>query len=326
MSESRSIAQAHPLGTRRVDLFTSLPFMACLVILVLNDWVFKAAWHNALTGKLSDFAGVALFALFWCALFPRKLRLVLAATALGFAWWKSPLSQPMIELWNAWLPMRLGRTVDYSDLMALLVLPAVGAYVQGVPARHAAHGLRVPLALCALAAMMGTSRMPPETPEYRALMQVRSKQVSHYAWREDQLDAQDARRLIALLGTLPDKTVRAPTRLERREHRDDVVIDVAYELPDHAIQVWFYPNARRTSEFGLRPRHLACDQALAQGTPATDSLLRVGIEFSALPAGPWVTRLALELCDLPQKRSAREALRYFFDVVLPSVEAALNQR
>lgn len=325
MSEPLPGARSRTHSLRRTDLFVGLPFVACLAILVLNDWVLKAAWHNALTGKLSDFSGVALFALFWSALFPRQVRLVLCATALGFACWKSPLSQPLIDLWNAWVPLRLGRTVDYSDLAALLVLPAVGAYVQRVPAQRAAHWLRVPLALGALAAMMGTSQIP-DTPEYRALRQVRSERVSRYAWREEQLDAQNARRLVALLRTLPDKTARAPTSLERREHRDDQMVHVTHELPDYALQVWFYPNPRRSSEFNFQPRHLPCDQALAQGVSASDPLLSVGIEFSAVPAEPWITRFELELCDLPQKRSSSEAQRYFFDVVLPPIEAALNER
>lgn len=322
MFEAISKSQFRIQHERRTDLFVGVPFILSLSILVLNDWLLKAAWHNTLTGKLSDFAGVALFALFWCALFPRHLHRVMAVTVFGFVWWKSPLSQPLIEQWNAWIPLRLGRTVDYSDLFALLVLPGVAAYVRSVPARRAGRWLRAPFALCALAAMMGTAKLP-DTPEYRALMQVRHERVSKYVWRGEQLEEQDERRLVALLRTLPDKTAHAPSSMEQRVHRDDIVIHVTHELPNYSIQVWFYPNPRRNSEFNFQPRTVPCDEALAQGKPSTDPLLSGGIEFSTLPAEPWVTRVVLDLCDLPRKRSSREALRYFFDTALPPIEAAL---
>jgi hypothetical protein len=54
-------------------------------VLLLNDHVLKEAFHNWLTGKLSDFAGVAAFALFWCMLFPNPRRPILLGTAAAFA-------------------------------------------------------------------------------------------------------------------------------------------------------------------------------------------------------------------------------------------------
>jgi hypothetical protein len=33
--------------------------LACVILLVLNDWVFKPRWHGDITGKLSDIAGLA---------------------------------------------------------------------------------------------------------------------------------------------------------------------------------------------------------------------------------------------------------------------------
>lgn len=52
---------------RAPEFFSPLPLLA-VVLLVLNDHVFKAAFHNTLTGKVSDFAGCFFLPLFVSAL------------------------------------------------------------------------------------------------------------------------------------------------------------------------------------------------------------------------------------------------------------------
>ena len=47
---------------RRLDALLRPAFLAALGLLVLNDGLLKPLFHNALTGKLSDFAGVFAFA------------------------------------------------------------------------------------------------------------------------------------------------------------------------------------------------------------------------------------------------------------------------
>lgn len=313
---------ASALTSPRTDLFISAPFVACLALLMLNDWVLKEAWHNTITGKLSDFSGVALFSLFWIALIPSHVRTIFIATAAIFAFWKSPLSQPLIELWNAGMPLKLARTVDYGDLVALLVLPGIASYVQKAPSRLTGRWFKIPFAACALAAMMGTSKIP-DTPESRALHRVWDERVSRYTWNSSQLAEKDERRLITLLRTIPEKTALAPTTVYRTEHRGDHVINVTHKLPEYGISTWYYPNPGRTGEFVFDPHHLHCDRALAEGTPASDPFIRAKIDFRATPAEPWVTRIELDLCDLPLKRTYDEALRYFFDIVLPPIETAL---
>lgn len=98
-------------------------FIACLLLLLINDFVLKAQLHNWLTGKLSDFAGLAVFALFCTSLMPGYKSKVYVVAALLFLWWKSPLSQPFIQLCNG-LHIPVMRVIDYSDYLALLVLPA----------------------------------------------------------------------------------------------------------------------------------------------------------------------------------------------------------
>jgi hypothetical protein len=107
---------------KRFDLLRSPLLLLAVGVLLLNDFVLKATFHNWLTGKLSDVAGLAAFTIFWCAIWPRHVWKVGASIAIFFAFWKSPYSQGLIEAANAVLPLSIGRTVDISDLLALPVV------------------------------------------------------------------------------------------------------------------------------------------------------------------------------------------------------------
>ncbi|HWK88723.1 MAG TPA: hypothetical protein VNP72_01960, partial [Longimicrobium sp.] len=107
-----------PTPPAAADLLLSPLLLASLALLVLNDHVLKAAYGSWLTGKLSDFAGLLAFALFWRALLPRRRMLACAAAGLAFAYWKSPAAQPLVDALNA-MGAGVGRVVDWSDLAAL---------------------------------------------------------------------------------------------------------------------------------------------------------------------------------------------------------------
>ena len=109
----------------RLDLLVSPAFVACIVLLVLNDWFLKAHLHNWLTGKLSDIAGLAGVSFFICAIFPCRRWQCGALIATAFTYWKSPCSEPAIHFANSFLPFWIGRTVDYSDLLAIPVIGVV---------------------------------------------------------------------------------------------------------------------------------------------------------------------------------------------------------
>jgi hypothetical protein len=92
-------------------------FYLSAFLLALNDFWLKAEFHNVFTGKLSDFAGTALWVLFWEAWLPQRFRRHLyCLSAILFVWFKSPLSEGILQV------LHLQRVVDYSDLYALLVL------------------------------------------------------------------------------------------------------------------------------------------------------------------------------------------------------------
>ncbi|MCH2026390.1 MAG: hypothetical protein MK172_11680 [Verrucomicrobiales bacterium] len=73
---------------------------------------------------MSDFAGLYSFTFFSCSLLQKKYsNSICIAIAAIFFLWKSELSQGFIELWNTFGPYNIDRTVDYSDLFALVVIP-----------------------------------------------------------------------------------------------------------------------------------------------------------------------------------------------------------
>jgi len=102
----------------------------------MNDLILKDLFHNGLTGKLSDFCGLFIFPIFWSVIFSRYKRHVYVMTAVFFIWWKSPVSQPAIELWNHLSLFRISRTVDYFDLIALIILPFSYAFRNAPDKRH----------------------------------------------------------------------------------------------------------------------------------------------------------------------------------------------
>lgn len=118
---------------QRLDLLASPGFIIGVSLLLLNDFVFKPALHNALSGKLSDFSGLFVFPLLWVALCPRLRSSIYLVTAVLFVFWKSAYSQTLIDGWNSGSFFAVGRTVDYTDLLALLVLPLSFRYSLGFP-------------------------------------------------------------------------------------------------------------------------------------------------------------------------------------------------
>ncbi|HEY6126041.1 MAG TPA: hypothetical protein VIV63_15415 [Steroidobacteraceae bacterium] len=153
------------MRNRLIAIFTSGPFVLALAALLINDHVLKQSYPGLITGKLSDFAGLAVVALPLFAAFPRQARAIYLGLAGAFLWWKSPASGAFIAFMNELLPLSIGRTVDYGDLLALAVLPACAKFaargVADVPdmARLRRRALP-PILAAALFGVMGTSVIP----------------------------------------------------------------------------------------------------------------------------------------------------------------------
>jgi hypothetical protein len=114
----------------RLNILTSGGFLVALALLIINDHYLKAAWPGIITGKLSDFAGLFVMAVFIYAVSGkfirtgRQLIIMHLALAAGFIIWKiAPVELLFIEI-NKSLSIPLpSRIKDPTDLVALTILP-----------------------------------------------------------------------------------------------------------------------------------------------------------------------------------------------------------
>ena len=97
-------------------------FLASILLLLINDLYLKYKYHNCLTGKLSDFVGLFAFPYFFSSFFPKKIKPIYILSGILFVFWKSEFSQPIFNFANS-NGIGINRTVDYSDLIALFILP-----------------------------------------------------------------------------------------------------------------------------------------------------------------------------------------------------------
>jgi hypothetical protein len=108
---------------RNPDLLFNWIFLTGVVLLALNDHLFKWEFSNWLTGKLSDFIGLLILPMFILFIFPRLKGHAIVLCGIFFIFWKLPVSENLIELYNQFTFIPISRTVDYTDLIALTVLP-----------------------------------------------------------------------------------------------------------------------------------------------------------------------------------------------------------
>jgi hypothetical protein len=101
----------------------SFGFLFSLGVLLLNDFFLKNKFPGIITGKISDFAGLFAFPFFFAAFFPKKRKIIYCSTFILFIIWKLPLTDIFIEFWNQNMRYSIGRIIDYTDYIALLILP-----------------------------------------------------------------------------------------------------------------------------------------------------------------------------------------------------------
>lgn len=107
----------------KASLLLHPAFIISLFTLLLNDFYWKYEYHNWLTGKLSDFAGLIVLPVFLIAFLPYSRKAIVLFSALLFIWWKTPLSEFLIHFFNQQCSLPVRRVVDYTDLFALVALP-----------------------------------------------------------------------------------------------------------------------------------------------------------------------------------------------------------
>jgi len=136
-------------------------FILSILVLILNDWYFKATFHNGLTGKLSDFAGLFAFPYLFSALYPTHSTKIHLGSALLFIFWKSEFSQPLIDVLNG-MNVPVNRTVDLTDYLAL---PSIVVSYITLKSEHSwtiKPGLRIALIVLSCLSFIATS-LPPRT-------------------------------------------------------------------------------------------------------------------------------------------------------------------
>jgi len=150
---------------RRFTIYTSPAFIGALLVLLINDGYLKWHFTGWVTGKLSDFAGLLLASMLLGPVFPRHTGKAIVTLALAFVVWKSPMSQQLIDFWNALGLFTIGRVSDYGDLCALVMLPLGAALYH----RHLDHLGEVravqrllfwPVLLTTVSAISATSAFP----------------------------------------------------------------------------------------------------------------------------------------------------------------------
>jgi hypothetical protein len=108
------------LGQKQI---LSVGFIASVFLLLLNDFYLKVVFPGIISGKLSDFAGLFAFPLFFSALLPKKKVWIYIVTGLAFILWKLPITDNFISFWDRYMPYSIGRVIDYTDYLALFILP-----------------------------------------------------------------------------------------------------------------------------------------------------------------------------------------------------------
>lgn len=154
----------------RVGFIANPYFIGGLAVLLLNDHFLKWYFSNMISGKLSDFAGVYILPLFLAGMLPLRKKYTLWFTGLFFIWWKSPFSESFILGYNQLSPIPITRVVDYTDYLALILLPLSFWTLKRLEYRservsRARNFLSIPLLGLSIFAFMATA--PPSSFYYR---------------------------------------------------------------------------------------------------------------------------------------------------------------
>lgn len=111
--------------------------------------------------------GLLIFPMFLLFLFPSLSKLSVIITGLFFIFWKTPFSAGFIDVYNKIALISVTRTVDYSDYIALSVLPLSWYLIKRIDEYRASNFLPVFLRFLAIVPIvlifMGTA---PATKYY----------------------------------------------------------------------------------------------------------------------------------------------------------------
>ncbi len=262
------------MNQRQPALLLHPLFLSNLALLLLNDFFLKYQHHNWLTGKISDFAGLFVFSVFWTAFFPSFKKQILLLTAILFIWWKSPLSQPLINFLDIHLSIPLHRVVDYSDLAALVVLPFAFKLTASIlPATFKNSFVVITIGIISLISFCATS-MPP-------------REIIYYPYRENEVRFNEI-----FLSPLSEQEVLNKLDPRKAGYRKDSIryykvtdnLDLYYMVgrPSDSLVQWLAVSQTFDSVLFVKrqqPAFYTIPQYILEG----DTLL--DLEVSILPSG-----------------------------------------
>jgi len=128
-----------------------------LALLLLNDFILKSSYSNAVTGKLSDFAGLFLLPVFLVVISRSKTKILFFLIGTLFVLWKMPVAEGFIEVWNDLFPLTIRRVADPTDFVALLSLPVAYYLVKIYEVEYFRSAKYIGVALVSLFAFSATS-------------------------------------------------------------------------------------------------------------------------------------------------------------------------
>lgn len=218
---------------QRLRPLTNSYFILSLVILLTNDFLLKYEFHNWVTGKLSDFAGLFVFTFFWTTVFPRQKRTVYILTGMMFVYWKSPYSQPLIDVFSENI-FPIDRTIDMSDLIALMVLPI--AYSIDQVGQLKFKFASVPIALLTIFSFCATSVPLPfqafDRPEYVLFKTSDIQDVDHFPTEIKVYDFYNM-QVVAVTKIQIEKFPRRNDEFQKSQALADLDLRVLYVTKGH---------------------------------------------------------------------------------------------
>jgi hypothetical protein len=116
---------------QKAHILTDRVFIAGLIILAINDHYLKSYYPSMITGKLSDFVGLFIFPIFLSVILPIRTTTNYFLAAFIFTVWNSPVVEELIHFGKS-IGIPLQRTVDPTDLLALIVLPISYLYLKKI--------------------------------------------------------------------------------------------------------------------------------------------------------------------------------------------------
>jgi len=311
------------MNHRRLDILGSPVFVISLFLLVMNDWYLKQAFHNELTGKLSDISGLTLCFLLFYSLYPGYPKIIFAILNAGFVYWKSPASQWFIDLWNSLEIATIARAIDYTDLLALPVVILAWIYADTRKVRPVGRMYQNLVIISSVFAIAGTS-MPPTKEEMiliNKIEEVRKERVSNYTYSQDSLDENILNKLEPLLSTIPDPDKLRKQGIEVELWENSKFDAITYNFDTFYINTWvFHGHADRVTEYNISPRK-RCDRQLAlEENSDINPFLGAYLRFYRKENMVQLDELELVLCDLPGRKSDKEALNYFIKNYIEKIE------